>query len=281
MSRKHISKPSFLISIIIPSYQRFDLLQKCLNAIPAAFEDISYEVIIIDNASPQEEKGKFLAHAVFPPNTHLVHLSQNVGFPKACNRGASMAKGALLFFLNNDVILSPGSGVKMIQDLDDPEVGVVGMKLVFPDEEELQKAQLKHSAVQRSPGRIQHVGLFTNLRGQVIHMYLGWSADNPRVNAIREVFAVTGAALMTRRMLFREVNGFDNAFGMGTYEDVDFCFKVREKGLKVLVEIQAVGKHYAGATAEQYNLAFPLNQNKVIYEQKWYNKLVWDEWTAW
>ena len=279
--KRNVSVASHLVSIIIPSFKRFDLLQKCLNAIPGAFGDISYEVILVENGSPREEKQAFLSSAVLPPNTKIIELSKGIGFPAACNKGFRASSGALLFFLNNDVILDEGSGEKLVMAMDDPTVGIVGMKLVFPSEQELTEAQLKHSEVQRAPDKIQHVGLFTNIRGQMIHMYLGWSADNPRVNAIRDVYAVSGAALMTRKNLYREVGGFDEIYGMGTYEDCDYSMKVREKGLKIIVEVDATGRHYTGSTAEAYNLAFPLNQNRMIFEQKWYNKLVWTEHGAW
>jgi GT2 family glycosyltransferase len=276
-NRKH-TKVNCLVSIIIPSYQRFDLLQKCLNAIPDAFGDISYEVILIDNGSPKVELDKFIKTSVLPCNTRPVYFPENKGFPYACNYGANLAHGALLFFLNNDVIMEKGSGEILVRNMDDPAIGVAGMKLLFPSDEELNEANLKHSNVQRAPNRVQHVGLATNIRGQVIHMYLGWSADNKRVNRVRDVYAVTGAALMTRRNLFREVGGFDPIYGAGTYEDVDLCLKVRDKGLNIVVDVCSVGKHYAGATAEKYNMAFPLNQNKQIFEQKWYNKLIYTEW---
>lgn len=267
-----------LVSIIIPNFKRYDLLQKCLNSIPGAF-GCPYEVIIVENGTPTEDRQQFYATAQIPPHTRTKILDKNIGFPAACNLAAtSMAKGALLFFLNNDVVLDPGSGDSLVSQLDDPEVGVAGMKLCFPSEEELSEAALQHSEVQRAPGRIQHVGLAVNLRVQVFHLYLGWRADNPRVQLVRDVFAVTGAALLTRRSLFYNLKGFDPMYGMGTYEDVDYCMKVTQSGRKIVVDQKATGIHYTGSTAEKYQMAFPLNDNRMKFEQKWYNKLVWDEW---
>ena len=272
---------SFLVSIIIPVYGRFDLLKKCLDAIPDALGDLSYEVIIIDNASPIEEKGDFYPKAVLPPNTKVIFNSKNMGFPAACNKGFKLCSGALLFFLNSDVILNKGSIEILVRAMDSPGVGVAGMKLLFPSEGELSEAQLKHSVVQRSPDTIQHVGLFTNIHGDVTHMYLGWRADHPRANKLRDVFAVTGAAFMTRKQLYKELGGFDEIYGMGTYEEVDFCMKVKEQHLKIIVEPAAVGIHYTGATGEKFQMAFPLNKNRTVFTQRWYNKLVWSEWQAW
>lgn len=208
-------QPNFLVSIVIPNYRRFDLLQKCLDAIPDAMGDISYEVILVENGSPKEESRQFFASAKLPPNTKIVKLVQNIGFPGACNRGFKGSVGALTFILTNDVILDPGSGEKMVMALDDPTIGVVGMKLRFPSDRELEEAKLTHGNGQRPADRVQHVGLFTNIHGQVFHMYLGWSVDNPRVCALREVYAVTGAAFMTRKKIFQQTGGFDEIFGSG------------------------------------------------------------------
>lgn len=273
--------PAPLVSIVIPNYHRFDLLEKCLKAIPAAFGEIPYEIILVENGSPPEEKVPFFRNNNLPEKFRLIELTKNIGYPGACNRGAKEAKAPLLFILTNDVIMEPGSGEALVMAMDDAQVGIVGMKLLFPSQSDLTQAGLKTTAIQRPPERVQHVGLFTNIHAQVFHMYVGWSADNPRVNAVRDVYAVTGAALMTRRNLFIDLWGFDSAYGAGTYEDVDYAMKVREKGLKIIVEVKAVGHHYTGATAEKYNAAFPLNQNRQIFEQKWYNKLVWTEWVGW
>lgn len=281
MARKHVQPSKVLVSVIIPNFRRFDMLEKCLKALPDAFGDIPYEVIVVDNGSPLEEKKPFFS-SIPPMDTFtVIELKQNVGFPAACNRGVKQSRGPLTFFLNNDVIMETGSGEKLVRAMDDPKVGICGMKLLFPSEQMLIEAGVNYGNGQRPPQTIQHVGLFTNIRGQVIHMYLGWSGDNPRVNAIKDVYAVTGAALMTRRGLFLSCSGFDPVYGMGTYEDVDYSMKVREKKHRIIVETGAVGTHFAGATAEKFQLAFPLNENRMIFEQKWYNKLEWTEYLAW
>ncbi len=276
-----VDKKKFLVSIVIPNYQRFDLLRKCLDAIPDAMEDIPYEIILVENGSSRKEAMEFFSSYPLPENLQVVKLTKNIGFPAAVNRGVKSATSPLIFLLTNDVILDPGSGVPMVMDMDNPEIGIVGMKLRFPSDIELSEASLVHGNGNRPAERVQHIGLFTNLRGQIFHMYLGWSVDNPRVCALREVYAVTGAAFMTRRKLWHKVGGMDEVFGKGCYEDIDLCLKLREAGLMVVVNQKATAKHYTGATAEQSKEAFPLNQNRIIFEQKWYNKLMYTEWKAW
>ena len=134
MSRKGRKprEPKPLVDIIIPVHQRFDLLEQCLNAIPDAAKDIPYKIIIFDNASPLEEADKF--YPTIDKSIKIARSKQNVGFPRACNQGVHRGNSPLLFFLNSDVILEPESIDRLVRVMDEPKVGVVGMRLIFPTE---------------------------------------------------------------------------------------------------------------------------------------------------
>jgi len=270
MSRKRRKKKKLnLVSIIIPVYRRFDLLQKCLTSIPGAFGDIPHEVIIVDNGSPPDEAKFFYQDW---KQHRVIRNKENLGFPKACNKGANQAKAPLLFFLNSDVILDEGSGDLLVRAMDDPGVGICGMKLVFPEEDSTKKGLMG------PPGKIQHIGLSTNIRGNMLHHLMGWSEDNPRVNRVRDVYAVTGAALMIRRNLFRDLGRFFEGYGLGTFEDIDICLAARDLGYNVIVEPNAVGVHYTGATVREYGIGYNLQGNEMIFRQRWQQKLMWTEW---
>ena len=264
-SRKNQSQPNELLSVIIPVHGRFDLLEQCLSALPDAARDVPYKVILIENASPKEEADPFYAR--ISSAFAVIRNKTNLGFPKACNQGARKALTPLLFFLNSDVILKPGAISNMVKALDDPNIGIVGAKLIFP-----------HGTQSGPEGKVQHVGLATDIRGEWVHLFIGWNPDNAKVRAVRDVLAVTGAALMTRRSIYNQVGGFDEAYGVGTYEDVDYCLKVRLTGKNVIVEQAAVGEHWTNATARAYSLSFPLNQNKSIFMSRWINKYPWSAW---
>ena len=264
-SRKNQSQPNELLSVIIPVHGRFDLLEQCLSALPDAARDVPYKVILIENASPKEEADPFYAR--ISSAFAVIRNKTNLGFPKACNQGARKALTPLLFFLNSDVILKPGAISNMVKSLDDPNIGIVGAKLIFP-----------HGTQSGPEGKVQHVGLATDIRGEWVHLFIGWNPDNAKVRAVRDVLAVTGAALMTRRSIYNQVGGFDEAYGVGTYEDVDYCLKVRLTGKNVIVEQAAVGEHWTNATARAYSLSFPLNQNKSIFMSRWINKYPWSAW---
>jgi GT2 family glycosyltransferase len=203
MGRKYKKKKKALIDIVIPVHNRFDLLEKCLDALPDALRPHPYKVYIFDNASERLDADRFYVGR----DIELTKNMQNIGFPQACNRAFRKGNAPLVFFLNSDVILEPDSIDKMVKVMDEEKVGVCGMKLVFPSHEDLITASMDMKI--RPAKKLQHIGLVINIRGQVLHAFIGWDADHKRVNAVSDVWAVTGAALMTRRTLFREAGMFD------------------------------------------------------------------------
>ena len=274
--KSNTATPNKLLDIIIPVYGRFDLFQKCLDALPAAIGDISYNLIILDNNSIEvDPKTNEFYSTLDLPNCTIIRNKKNVGFPAVCNQGARRKNSPILLFLNTDIIFQPDSIKHMVLALDDPSVGVVGAKLIFPDDVGKLNARI------RPAGKVQHVGICTNVRGEFIHSLVGWSPDNPKVLRIREAYAVTGAAIMTRRNLYTKVGGFWEGYGVGTWEDVDFCLTIRELGYNVIVEQKAVGLHYTSATAEHYNKPYPLNNNRMLFMQRWGNKLKYTEMDVW
>jgi len=80
---------------------------------------------------------------------------------------------------------------------------------------------------------------------------------------------VTGACLTIRRKLFDFVSGFDKIYGLGTFEDCDLCFKAKQLGQRVFVNVTALGYHYTGSTAEKKRVQFPIGQNRMIFQSKW------------
>jgi len=269
-----------LVDVIIPVYGRMDLLRKCLNALPKAMSGISYNVIIVDNGTPEDKKDKNLyADLKVNPLYFVIQNQENRGFPQACNQGFRKGKSPLVFFLNSDVILEPNSIEKLVLEMDDPKMGAVGMKLVFPSEEELRNVGIAPEI--RPAHKVQHIGLATNIRGEFIHAYVGWDADHPKINKVREMYAVTGAALMTRREIYRKVGGFNEIYGLGTYEDVEYCLTIRDIGYNIVVVPEAVGIHYTGATAESYRIGYPMQTNRMLFMSRWADKLNYTEWQTW
>jgi O-antigen biosynthesis protein len=276
MSRKRHNKPpkeNTILDIVIPVHNCFDILKRGLDSIPGAIEDTSHKVIIIDNASDKEQADEFYKDY---PDYKIIRNRENHGFPKTCNMGANRGYSPLILFLNSDVILEPGSLSQLISNMNDQTIGVAGMKLIFPMDN-----PLPSNEVVRPRGKIQHVGLTINIRGEFPHLFLGWSPDHPKVNKVRDVVGVTGAALLTRRNIFQKAGRFHEGYGKGTYEDLDYCFTVKNLGYNIIVDTKAVAYHYTNATGTTYNMSYPIQANKMLFYQRWNNHMYWDEWRHW
>lgn len=263
-----------MVDIVIPIYKRWDLLRLVVEAIPDAIS-VPYNVIIVDNGNPAGEAEQFYNTVSPIKNLIPIRVKDNIGYPAACNLGARRKNSPFLFILTSDVVLKPGSIdnlLKSINTIATPEIGIVGMKLVFPDD------SLDLNPDIRPAGKLQHIGLVTNIRGEFIHIFVGWDADHPKVNAMKEVYAVTGAAFMTKKNIWNKARGFNEAYGKGTWEDMDYCLTVRDMGYNVIVNPEAVAVHYTGATAEKANEPFPLQFNRLIFLQKWAGKVNYTEW---
>lgn len=281
-THKSLSK-SAAIDVVITTAGRFDMLEKCLDALYREAQTVPLSIILIDNNSSIEERNKFLHLFQYHPEKdaghgviafHTKRLAQNTGFPQSNNDGARLGHAPLIMFVNDDVELHEGSLSKIVQCFVDQTVGIVGIKLIFPP---------NSASPIRPAGKVQHIGLALNIRGEVIHPLVGWSPDSPKTNVLRDAWAVTGACLTIRRNLFQKVGGFDTVYGMGTFEDADLCMKVRKMGLRVHVRTDATAYHYAGATQEKKRWGYPLQMNLQIFQSRWGNSglLIWDEYSYW
>lgn len=259
-----------MIDICIPVLGQFELLEKCLNSLPDAFEDVSYRVFIHDNDTllPMDEKQTF--YGKFPVKVN--YGKKNYGYPIACNLAAKRGTNKLIFLLNSDVEMFPGSGKRMVEYFrNDEDLGILGMKLYFPESVSYEHQQA------RPAGKIQHYGIGFNIQARPYHQFVGWSKDNPKVMKPIEPTAVTGAALMIRRSLWNKIGGYDPAYGVGTYEDCQLSFEVRDLGKKVMIYPDCEAYHYANATALHYQIGFPLETNHQIFYNRWVNKLEWSD----
>ena len=252
-----------MVNIVIPAWNNFEFLKDCLESIPNACQNNQFFITIVDNGSDKDRADKFYGYLEDEDYIYVQRNKDNLGFPIACNMGAKRKACPLIFFLNADVVLYEHAIDNLIMTMDDPEVGVVGMKLLFSE-----------NSPHGPAGRVQHVGLVMDIRARPYHVLIGWTEDNPKVLAIDDVWAVTGAGLMTRRSIWNKTGGFDKIYGLGTYEDVDYCLTVRELGYKIKVNIEAIGTHYVGHCQGQ----FPLNQNSQLFMTKWGKKVKWNEW---
>jgi len=282
-NRKHNNSKQAVLDVCILEAGRFDMLSKCLDALYREAQTTPLSIYILNNGVAQDEINSNQELLTYQPDKDPNHgivdfrvkYSQtNLGFPAGNAELVRLGKSPLIMFLNDDVELQAGAIEQLLKNMNDSTVGVVGIKLLFS----------ANSTRQGYPaGKVQHCGMAVNIRGDVIHPLVGWSADNPKTRVSRDVWAVTGACLTTRRQLYNQLGGFDKIYGLGTYEDVDYCLKIRQSGKRVYLDAKAQGHHYTNASIEKLKIGFPIQQNRNIFMSRWQNsgQIFWCENEFW
>ncbi|MGD0476495.1 MAG: glycosyltransferase family 2 protein, partial [Candidatus Velthaea sp.] len=221
-------------SIVMPVFNREDLTKNCLATLLPTLEGAGDgELIIVDNGS-----GPATAEVLRQfPWVRVIRNETNLGFAAACNQGARAAAGRLICHLNNDIVAQPHWLARMIARLA-PDVGIVGARLLFPDD------TIQHAGVAMYPVRFGPEGVGP------YHLYWHWKKTTSDSLLAADFNIVTGACLLTPRDLFLELGGFDEMFWNG-YEDVDYCLRVRERGLRVVYEPDATLYHFESQSGVQ------------------------------
>lgn len=209
-----------LLSIVIPVCNKWELSRACLASLREHSTGCDFEVVVADNGStdPTASECASLGASLFPGRFRLLRFETNRNFGPACNAGARAAQGALLLFLNNDTLLSPGWLPPLVAALDAaPGVGAVGPLLAYPEEPEL-------------GARVQHLGIVVEPQLFLRHLYEFFPVDHPLVRKERRVQALTAAALLLPRQLFFACGGFWEEYRNGG-EDVELGVRISRQGL--------------------------------------------------
>lgn len=222
-----------LVSIIICTRNRKELLQQCVEGIGKCTSYSRCEIIIVDNGSDEDATLSYLAELHDSGKARVVQHSVPFNFSELNNFAARYAQGSMLCLMNNDVVpMRPGWLDEMVAHALRPEVGAVGAKLYYPN------------------GKIQHAGII--LDGVAArHLHLGYpggaSGYGNRARLAQNFSAVTAACLVISKSIWDEVGGMDEAFAVA-FNDVDFCLRVQERGYHNLWLPQAELYHYESAS---------------------------------
>jgi len=215
------------VSIVIPVYRKIALTLECLLSIANAPGECCFEVIVSDDGSGDGSAERLAAI----PGLVIRRNEQNLGFLRNCNSAFPLARGEFVALLNNDVQVTPGWLDALVGSFSSFEkVGAVGPKIVFPT------GHLQEAGVAlREDGTADMVGLF----------------DDPareRYNYARPVDYVSGACLVMRTALLRELGGFSEDFLPCYCEDSDLCMRILQRGLRIIYQPAATVVHHLSKT---------------------------------
>jgi len=243
------------VTIIIPTYNAQDFLEHCLSAIERNTV-APYELLVADDMSSELSMRTFLRN--IKGRCSVIKSCKRRGFAGINNWAVTKTNTKYICLLNSDT--EPGYQwlTFMLEELDNNEdVGIVGAKLLYPPQKGWNIG-----------GTIQHAGVARNGEGLPYHIFGGQPSDFPKANRRLELNAVTFACALIRRKLWDAIEGLDEGYIMGNFEDIDFCLKARKAGWKIVYQPKATLLHYEHGSGEdvveQYSM---INRERLV--RKW------------
>ena len=235
-----------MVSIIIPTYNRLDILIKTIESILSQ-KNSNYEIIVVDDGStdgtPDVIRRKF-------DNISVACTKKRAGPSHARNIGISISKGEYIWFLDSDVILPDENMVdKMIHVFNSkPKTGSLGGEIVVHEK-----------LMDRAYGR-----------------RVTWNAYNKRVevykdNGLKECDYLATCNCFTKKKYAMELNGFDEQFVFGA-EDMDFGFRLNQRGLKNYIDFNTAVHHFHEKSGRYENETTHYQKTRIQYAKKHYDK---------
>jgi GT2 family glycosyltransferase/glycosyltransferase involved in cell wall biosynthesis/SAM-dependent methyltransferase len=235
------------VSIVIPTFNKAEYLYQCLGSV-FAHTEVPYEVIVVDDFS--QDVTPLLRQKI--KNIKWVRNPNNLGFLRTANRGASLARGGYVLFLNNDVVVTPQWLSALLRTMEAyPGCGAVGAKLV------------------RTDGTLQEAGSIIWQDGSVSGYGRGDNPWKPEYCYVREVDYCSAACLLVRRDLFEKLRGFDERYVPSYYEDSDLCFALWQAGYKTVLQAQVAVLHHEFVSHSHVGAQHAMEVNQPKFAEKW------------
>ncbi len=248
-----------LVSIIIPTRDYLDILKTCVDSIYEKTTYKNFEIIVANNDSKEEETLKFFKeYQKKYKNFKVVDCIMNFNYSRINNTAIKEAKGDYLVLLNNDTeVISEDWLTVMVGYASQKHIGVVGVKLLYPDK------------------TIQHAGVLLGLGGIASHAYINSRDDElgifGRLRVPYNYSANTAACFMIKKDIYNKIGGLNETLEVA-YNDIDFCIRVLKEGYYNVFLPQVKLIHYESksrgldTTSEKYKRF--LEESKYMYD-KW------------
>jgi GT2 family glycosyltransferase len=250
-----VLKAGLTLSIVIVTWNSKDYLIECLESLQSAVDDLSAEIIVVDNASTD---GTSLAVRHRFPAVRLLEPGANLGFARGCNTGMKLARGEYICLINPDVNVLPGCLPKMFEFMQaNLDIGLLGPAMLDRD-----------GRVQRSGMRFPSIwnALLRSLAADSLFRMLRlpgtWLMSDFRFDQLRDMDVLNGWFWMARREALQQVGPLDEIFFMYA-EDIDWCSRFWSAGWRVVFYPDAKSVHYGGGSSANDPLRFSLEQGRA------------------
>ena len=209
------------VTLIVPTRDRVDLLRQCVGGLIEQTDYPDLDVIIVDNGSREVETLAYFASLEGESRVKILPFDREFNYSAINNFAVEQARGSVIGLINNDIqVIEPGWLKEMVSHAVRPEVGAVGAKLLYADE------------------RVQHAGVITGIHGVANHahkfsprQHVGYFG---RLVLTQEFSCVTAACLVMRKAVYEEVGGLDETNLPVSFNDIDLCLRIRQKGYLVV-----------------------------------------------
>lgn len=234
------------VSVVMVLYNQVAVSHAALRAL-ADQRGVNLELIVIDNAST-DATPDLLAML---QGARVIRQTENLGFLRASNLGASVARGRHILLLNNDALVHRDALARAVRTLDaQPAVGAVGARIVLPS------------------GRLQEAGCLCLRDGSTRGVGRGADPLDHAFAFEREVDFCSGAFLMVRASAWRALGGFDVRYAPAYYEDTDVCLRLWAAGWSVVYAPSVWVTHLEGASASQDHVNRWIAQRRKIFVRR-------------
>jgi|SRR3990167_306774 len=244
-------------SIIILTRNRKLLLQDCLNSLINNLKNHTCEIIVVDNASTDGSAQVIKSFA----KVTLIQNKKNLGVAAGRNLGIHRAKGNFIVFLDDDTYITGDPFSKIIEFMKkNKEVGIVGPKILYPN------GNLQESARSfPTPISVFWRGTFLHKIFPNASFYKNYISADFNHREIKEIDWVLGACQVIRREVFDEIGLLDEKYFFG-YEDIDFCYRAKKKGWKIVYyPFSTIYHYYARESAKRIFNRAKLEHLKSIF----------------
>jgi len=249
---RDLSVPDISVIVVTWNGKRFAL--ECLESLATAMAG-SMEVIVVDNASTDGTPAAIRARF---PAVRLIQNTANLGFAKANNIGLAVARGRYLCLVNSDVVVPPGCLENMLAYMErNPDIGMLGPKMLAPGGGVGQSVMRLPTVWNTLCCSLGLHALFPKSKLLGGFLMSGYAYD-----AIEDVEVLTGWFWMVSRQSFAEVGGLDEQFFIYG-EDIDWSYRFREAGWRVVFYPEAEALHYGAASSAQAPTRFYVEMRRA------------------
>ena len=251
------------VSVVIASFNTCDLLRECLRSVEASQGIVAPEIFVVDNDS--KDGSAAMVRDEFSA-THLMVNVENVGFAKANNRALAQCRGRYVLLLNPDARIEPDTLARMVERLDDdPEIGLAGVRLVRED------GSIDAACRRGFPTPWNSLCKFLRLDRMFpkSRWFGGYNLTWRDPEDDYEVDSIVGAFMFFRRDLLLDVGPLDERFFMFG-EDLDWCYRVRQRQWKVLYFGSEQVFHAKGASTRTVpvKMSYHFHRAMIIFYKK-------------